>query len=185
MSGEGARLIVVDDEPQIRGMIVDYLGRSGYAAHGCASGAELDVALASQPADLVVLDVSMPGEDGVSIARRLSATGATAIIMLTVLDDVVDKIVGFEVGVDDYLTKPFDLRELRARIRAVLKRVRTPGGDQAVPSTADIERLRRFPSASSTSTSTRDASSTGTAPATRSPPWSSTCWRRLPAAPTG
>ena len=116
------RLIVVDDEPEIRGMVADYLGRDGYEVCRCANGSELDAVLASCPADLVVLDVSMPGEDGISIARRLRAVGVTPIIMLTALADVVDRIVGLEVGADDYLTKPFDLRELRARVRAVLRR---------------------------------------------------------------
>ena len=76
----------------------------------------------SYPADLVVLDVSMPGEDGISIARRLRAAGTTPILMLTALDHVVDRVVGLEVGADDYMTKPFDLRELRARVRALLRR---------------------------------------------------------------
>jgi two-component system OmpR family response regulator len=119
---ESARLVVVDDEPEIRGMVADYLGKSGYAVRRCASGAELDGVLASGPADLVVLDVSMPGEDGLSIARRLRAASTTRIIMLTASDDVVDRVVGLEIGADDYLTKPFDLRELRARVRAVLRR---------------------------------------------------------------
>jgi len=117
-----ARLVVVDDEPEIRTMVADYLGTNGYAVRRCANATELDVVLASGPADLVVLDVSMPGEDGISIARRLRAAGPTSIIMLTASDDVVDRIVGLEVGADDYLTKPFDLRELRARVRAVLRR---------------------------------------------------------------
>jgi DNA-binding response OmpR family regulator len=122
LQGDSNRVIVVDDEPDIRAMIADYLGRDGYAVSRCASGAELDVTLQSGAADLVVLDVSLPGEDGISIARRLRAAGTTSIIMLTALDDVVDRIVGLEVGADDYLTKPFDLRELRARVRAVLRR---------------------------------------------------------------
>lgn len=116
------RLIVIDDEPEIRSMIADYLGKDGYSVLRCGSGEELDLLLESGPADLVILDVSLPGEDGISIARRLRAAGQTPIIMLTALDDVVDRIVGLEVGADDYLTKPFDLRELRARVRAVLRR---------------------------------------------------------------
>jgi two-component system phosphate regulon response regulator OmpR len=118
-----ARLVVVDDEPEIRAMVADYLSRDGFSVCRCASGIELDAVLSSGPADLVVLDVSMPGEDGISIARRLRAGGQTPIIMLTALDDVVDRIVGLEVGADDYMTKPFDLRELRARVRAVLRRL--------------------------------------------------------------
>jgi DNA-binding response OmpR family regulator len=134
-SRESARLVVVDDEPDIRAMVADYLGRDGCTVYCCASGPELDAVLESGPADLVVLDVSMPGEDGLSIARRLRASGSTPIIMLTALDDVVDRIVGLEVGADDYLTKPFDLRELRARVRAVLRRVAsTPGDAPETPS---------------------------------------------------
>jgi two-component system, OmpR family, response regulator len=121
-ASDPARLVVVDDEAEIRAMVADYLGKNGFAVRRCASGKELDSALAAGPADLVVLDVSMPGEDGISIARRLRASTKTSIIMLTGSDDVVDRIVGLEVGADDYLTKPFDLRELRARIRAVLRR---------------------------------------------------------------
>jgi len=128
-----ARLVVVDDEPDIRTMVADYLCKNGFAVRRCASGKELDSTLASGPADLVVLDVSMPGEDGISIARRLRASTKTSIIMLTGSDDVVDRIVGLEVGADDYLTKPFDLRELRARIRAVLRR-----GGVVVPDNANI-----------------------------------------------
>jgi DNA-binding response OmpR family regulator len=138
---ESARLVVVDDEPEIRGMVADYLGKNGYAVRRCASGTELDSVLASGPADLVVLDVSMPGEDGLSIARRLRAASATRIIMLTASDDVVDRVVGLEIGADDYLTKPFDLRELRARVRAVLRRAgldsETKPADAPSPATPD------------------------------------------------
>jgi DNA-binding response OmpR family regulator len=132
-----ARLIVVDDEPDIRAMVADYLGKDGYAVCRCASGVELDAVLQSGPADLVVLDVSMPGEDGISIARRIRATGPTPIIMLTALDDVIDRVVGLEVGADDYLTKPFDLRELRARIRAVLRRT-AAAPDAAAPADENL-----------------------------------------------
>jgi len=134
MQSDTSRLVVVDDEPDMRAMVADYLGRDGFAVSRCASGAELDAVLQSGPADLVVLDVSLPGEDGISIARRLRATGATPIIMLTALDDVVDRIVGLEVGADDYLTKPFDLRELRARVRAVLRRAGSPSESIATDS---------------------------------------------------
>jgi DNA-binding response OmpR family regulator len=133
LRGDTARLVVVDDEPEIRGMVADYLDKNGFAVRRCANGSELDVVLASGPADLVVLDVSMPGEDGLSIARRLRTERATPIIMLTASDDVVDRIVGLEVGADDYLTKPFDLRELRARIRAVLRRADSRAGGEATP----------------------------------------------------
>jgi two-component system phosphate regulon response regulator OmpR len=133
-----SRLIVVDDEPDIRAMVADYLGKDGYAVCRCASGVELDAVLQSGPADLVVLDVSMPGEDGISIARRIRATGPTPIIMLTALDDVIDRVVGLEVGADDYLTKPFDLRELRARIRAVLRRAGAAPDPAAAPADENL-----------------------------------------------
>jgi two-component system, OmpR family, response regulator len=124
------RLLVVDDEPEIRDVVADCLRRVGYKVEPCGSGVELDAALAIGPADLVVLDVSMPQEDGLSIARRLRASGRTPILMLTSLDSVVDKIVGFEVGADDYLVKPFDLRELLVRVRALLRRAELSEGGQ-------------------------------------------------------
>ena len=119
------RLMVVDDEPEIRGMIADGLGRDGYTISHCGDGRELDAALSAGPADLILMDVILPGEDGLAIARRLRASSPVPIIMLTGKDTIIDLIVGLEVGADDYLTKPFDMRELRARIRAVLRRAAT------------------------------------------------------------
>lgn len=116
------RLAVVDDEPDIRGMIADYFVKDGYTVSRCSCAADLDRELRSAPVDLVILDVSLPGEDGFSIARRLRATTRTPIIMLTGMDGLVDRVAGLETGADDYVTKPFDLRELKARVRAVLRR---------------------------------------------------------------
>ena len=87
-----------------------------------ADGRALDAALAERPVDLVLLDVNIPGEDGFAIARRLRAASNVPILMVTAAEDVIDRVVGLEVGADDYVTKPFDLRELRARIRAILRR---------------------------------------------------------------
>jgi two-component system phosphate regulon response regulator OmpR len=120
------RLIVVDDEPDLRGMIAEYLGKHGFMVRTAADGGELDVHLSGEPADLLILDVNMPGEDGFAIARRIRAKSALPILMLTAADDIVDRVVGLEIGADDYLTKPFDLRELRARIRALLRRATAP-----------------------------------------------------------
>ena len=103
-------------------MIAEYLGKHGFTIRTAAGGSELDAHLSAEPADLVILDVNMPGEDGFAIARRIRATSKLAILMLTAADDIVDRVVGLEIGADDYLTKPFDLRELRARIRALLRR---------------------------------------------------------------
>ena len=117
-----ARLIVVDDEADLRGMIAEYLGNQGFVVQAAANGRELDAHLADDLPDLFILDVNMPGEDGFAIARRIRARSAVPILMLTAADDVADRVAGLEIGADDYLTKPFNLRELLARIRAVLRR---------------------------------------------------------------
>ncbi|HYZ63921.1 MAG TPA: response regulator, partial [Acetobacteraceae bacterium] len=106
---EPSRLIVVDDEPGVREMLAEYLGNHGFAVRTAAGGPELDAHLAQEPADMLVLDVKMPGEDGFSLARRIRATSDVPILMLTAADDIVDRVVGLELGADDYLTKPFDL----------------------------------------------------------------------------
>ncbi|MFB2550008.1 response regulator [Ensifer soli] len=121
-SQKGARLVVVDDEEDVRDMVADYLGQHGFLVRTADGGAALDRCLAEDPADLVLLDVNMPREDGFSIARRLRRQGRTPILMVTANDGIVDRVVGLEIGADDYITKPFDLRELKARIRSVLRR---------------------------------------------------------------
>jgi two-component system, OmpR family, response regulator len=132
-----ARLIVVDDEPDLRAMIAEYLGNHGYVVRGAANGRELDAQLADDPADLMILDVNMPGEDGFAIARRMRARNAVPILMLTAADTVVDRVVGLEIGADDYLTKPFDLRELLARVRAILRRAPRPRVDAPAAAAAE------------------------------------------------
>jgi DNA-binding response OmpR family regulator len=122
VADRGAGIIVVDDEQHIREMVADYLNGQGFAARAAAGGSALDELLADGGADLILLDVNMPGEDGLSVARRLRASGNIPVIMVTAADDIIDRIVGLEIGADDYVTKPFDLRELKARIRAVLRR---------------------------------------------------------------
>ena len=119
---EQPRIIVVDDEAGLREMVGEYLSSHGFAIRLAADGASLRSLLADAPADLVLLDVNMPGEDGLSITRHLRTTSDAHIVMLTAADDVIDRVVGLEIGADDYITKPFDLRELRARIRSVLRR---------------------------------------------------------------
>lgn len=136
-----AEIVVVDDEEHLRDMVAEYLAGQGFAARAASGGRALDMLLAEKAADLILLDVSMPEEDGFSIARRLRAKSGVPVIMVTAADDVIDRVVGLEVGADDYVTKPFDLRELKARIRAVLRRGR-PGPEQATanvaPSTAAL-----------------------------------------------
>jgi len=116
------QVVVVDDEPDLCVMIAEYLGRYGFAVRTAGNGTELDVLLADAMPEMVILDVNMPGENGFSIARRIRAGSDVPILMLTAADDVVDRVVGLELGADDYVTKPFDLRELRARIQTIFRR---------------------------------------------------------------
>jgi two-component system OmpR family response regulator len=122
MSDPSARILVVDDDPGIREVLCDYLGQHGYRATSAASAAEMDRALAADAIDLIVLDLMMPGEDGLSVVRRLA--GAPPVVMLSAMGEETDRIVGLELGADDYLAKPCNPRELLARIRAVLRRPR-------------------------------------------------------------
>jgi DNA-binding response OmpR family regulator len=114
----------------LRDLLTRYLGEQGFAVVGAADGAAMDVYLAHNSVDLVVLDLMLPGEDGLSIARRLRSGSDTPIIILSARGEEVDRIVGLEVGADDYLPKPFNPRELLARIRAILRRSETqPNSD--------------------------------------------------------
>ena len=117
-----ARIVVVDDDPGIRELVSEFLGKHGFEVEAAADAAGLARALASKPADLVILDVMLPGEDGLQICRRLAASDGPAIIMLSAMGEETDRIVGLELGADDYLPKPCNPRELLARARAVLRR---------------------------------------------------------------
>jgi two-component system, OmpR family, response regulator len=116
------RILVVDDDPDLRGLIGDFLGKSGFDVSTAADGKAMDAALGSAKFDLVVLDMMMPGEDGLSILRRMRTVDRPAIIMLSAMGEDNDRIIGLEVGADDYLAKPCNPRELLARVRAVLRR---------------------------------------------------------------
>lgn len=118
-------IVVVDDDAEIRSLLEDYLQRNGYDAVSAAGGRELSRLLEHQRVDLVVLDIMMPGEDGFEICRRLRAKSNIPIVMLTARGEDTDKIVGLELGADDYLPKPFNPRELLARIKGVLRRARS------------------------------------------------------------
>jgi two-component system OmpR family response regulator len=115
------RVLVVDDDSSIRDALCDYLCRHGFAVRGANGAVEMDRLLADEPADVVVLDVMMPDEDGLSVCRRLAPAGVP-VLMLSALGDTTDRIVGLEIGASDYLSKPFDPRELLARIRALLRK---------------------------------------------------------------
>lgn len=119
-------ILVVDDDREILELLSSYLESNGYSVTTAADAALARQALDEQPADLIVLDLMMPNESGLDFCRRLRQTSSTPVIMLTALGDTVDRIVGLEVGADDYLPKPFDPRELVSRIRAVLRRSAEP-----------------------------------------------------------
>ena len=119
MSAE--KILVVDDEPSIREIVSLYLKRSGYEVATAADGQAAVDALARQSFDLVVLDLMLPAIDGLEITRRLRAASQTPIIMLTARSEEIDRILGLEMGADDYVTKPFSPQELVSRVRAVLR----------------------------------------------------------------
>lgn len=124
MDKEIHTLLIVDDDPGLRELLGDYLGREGYNVRMAADATEMDRLLAEARPDLLVLDLMLPGEDGLSIARRLRASLDIPILMLSARGEDIDRIIGLEVGADDYLPKPFNPRELLARVRALLRRSR-------------------------------------------------------------
>lgn len=117
-----AHILVVDDDAQVRQLIVRFLRENGYPASGARDGVEMREMLAATRVDLVVLDVMLPGATGLDLLRELRSNRSIPIIMLTAKGEETDRIVGLELGADDYLPKPFNPRELLARIRAVLRR---------------------------------------------------------------
>lgn len=121
---ESDRILVVDDDPRIRQMLTRYLEEEGFQVRTAENGAAMRAQMATFAADVVLLDLVMPGEDGLSLARELRARSDVGIIMLTGRGDIVDRVAGLEVGADDYVTKPFHLREVLARIRTILRRTR-------------------------------------------------------------
>ena len=139
MEAEGARLLVVDDDPEIRELTQAYLSKQGFEVDCVDGGEAMDAYLSSRRPDLIVLDLMLPGEHGLSIARRLKGEGDIPIIIVSAHGEDVDRIVGLEVGADDYLGKPFNPRELLARVRAVLRRL---GGRQA---SATVQRVQFGP----------------------------------------
>ena len=123
MINQNKKILVVDDDVRLRELLQRYLTEQGYIIKVASDANEMDAVLASEPIDLLVLDLMLPGEDGLSICRRIRGTGTILpIIMLTARGDEVDRIIGLEMGADDYLPKPFNPRELLARINAVMRR---------------------------------------------------------------
>ncbi len=139
------KILVVDDDARLRDLLARYLGEQGFTVKTVESGSAMDKALAREAFDLIVLDLMLPGEDGLSICRRLrTAEPLQAILMLTAKGDEIDRIVGLEMGADDYLPKPFNPRELLARIQAVLRRrgavaPGAPAAEEGVVAFANVE----------------------------------------------
>ncbi len=127
------RVLVVDDDPAIREMLADYLGDHGYVVAQAASGAAMRAEIERARPAVVLLDIGLPGEDGLTLARFLRERYDVGIIMVTGASDVVDRVAGLEVGADDYIAKPFDPRELRARLKSVLRRVRPAAAAERRP----------------------------------------------------
>lgn len=131
-----AHLLIVDDDADLRELLAGYLGRQGFRVSGAADGRGMWAALEREPPDLVILDVMLPGDDGLVLCRTLRAHSTIPVIMLTARGDDTDRIIGLEMGADDYLPKPFNPRELLARIKSILRRARS------VP--AEPGEIRRF-----------------------------------------
>jgi two-component system, OmpR family, response regulator len=123
------KILLVDDDPQLRSLLEHYLGEQGYAVAAVADGQAMRRALAAEPYDLVILDLMLPGEDGLALCRELRSSSQISILMLTARGDELDRIIGLEMGADDYLPKPFHPRELLARIRSILRRVQDRPGE--------------------------------------------------------
>ncbi|QSA97890.1 response regulator [Methylococcus sp. EFPC2] len=128
-----SHILIVDDDREIRHLLTDFLARHGLRADAAADGRAMARCLASGRYDLIVLDLMLPGEDGLALCRRLRADSNLPVIMLTALAEDTDRIVGLEMGADDYVVKPFNPRELLARIKAVLRRTGySPAGPQGM-----------------------------------------------------
>ncbi len=134
MSQHNTQILVVDDDPDLRDLLGRYLKEQGFEVTAVEDAAAMDSFLADNSTDLIILDLMLPGEDGLSVAKRLRTKDETPIIMLSARGDDVDRIVGLEVGADDYLPKPFNPRELLARIRAVLRRPKASPENESDPS---------------------------------------------------
>jgi two-component system OmpR family response regulator len=122
-------ILVVDDDRELREQVVAYLEDHGYTVHAASDAADMERQLRAAPIELIILDVMLPGEDGLSVCRRLAGTGGPAIIMVSAMGEEVDRVLGLELGADDYLSKPCSPRELLARVRAVFRRIEERRGD--------------------------------------------------------
>ncbi|MEM9530036.1 MAG: response regulator transcription factor [Pseudomonadota bacterium] len=144
---ESASILIVEDDPEIREMVTDLLRREGWRAQGVADGAAMDHALTKATPDLLVLDINLPGEGGLSICKRLSRDTDLAILILSARREDIDRIIGLELGADDYLGKPFNPRELTARVRSLLRRSQKAASQPGIPDVMAIAGLTIDPGA--------------------------------------
>src|SRR5487761_258382 len=141
-----AKILVVDDDVRLRDLLTRYLSEQGFQVASLPDATQIDRKLQRDPPHLVVLDLMLPGEDGLSVCRRLRGAKETIpIIMLTAKGDDVDRIVGLEMGADDYLPKPFNPRELVARIRAILRRTKTAPQSEPIPDVVRVGEIELDP----------------------------------------
>jgi DNA-binding response OmpR family regulator len=136
MPAPSANLLIVDDDTSVQSMLLEYLRGHGYAARAAGDGAAMRTELERELPDLVLLDLRLPGEDGLTLARYLREHYDVGIVMVTGSGDVVDRVVGLEIGADDYIAKPFDPRELLARVKSVLRRMQARPGAAGAPAPA-------------------------------------------------
>lgn len=136
-----SRILIVDDDAEIRSLLADYLDGQGYETMTAQNGEAMQQALRNSRIDLIVLDINMPGEDGLTLCRNLRTHSSTPVIMLTARGEPVDRILGLEMGADDYLAKPFEPRELLARIRSVMRRSK---GSTSLPGRSNAKQLLHF-----------------------------------------
>ncbi len=136
MSEHDRDAVVIEDDPDVRALLVELLQQSGFAVTDCSAGADGLRAVRDRDPDLVTLDLNLPDLDGIEVCRRLRETSEAYVIMLTARPDEIDRLVGLETGADDYLTKPFSPRELRARVAAMMRRPRRRGAAPAAAAPA-------------------------------------------------
>jgi DNA-binding response OmpR family regulator len=130
IQGTTRRILLVDDEPSIQKMLLHALEREGFQVHAVGDGEEALEAFGAYEPHLIILDIMLPKIDGTEVCRRIRSQSDVPIIMLTAKDDEIDRVVGLELGADDYVTKPFAVRELVARVRAIMRRVSVPQGQR-------------------------------------------------------
>lgn len=141
-AGPSARVLVVDDEPPIIDLVRGYLEREGYAVLAATDGPAAVAAVRADRPDVVILDLMLPGLDGIEVCRQIRTFSDAYVLMLTARSEEIDRVVGLSVGADDYLVKPFSPRELVARVRALLRRPRTAAGAAPLPAALELDVAR-------------------------------------------